>query len=357
MEKLKIGVVGVGSIGRYHIESYQKLDSVKVVAVSDVNAEKAGYIARQYGIERTYGEYEEMFEKAKPDGISICTWTSTHKACAIAAMEAGIDVLCEKPLAVNAAEAKEMEDAAEATGRLLMVGFSRRFTHNALLMRQFIEEGRMGDIYYAKTGCMRRFSNPGGWFSDSGRSGGGPLIDSGVHIVDLVRYLMGNPRATSVYGRAYRDTIGARPGVKGGLEWFRTSDYTDQFKNDVEDGAIAIINFDNNASVFLETSWVQNIQEEKMLYCEIYGTKAGATVEPDVTIMGELCGYMVDTKPLINPSDNTFASNFDRELAHFTDCLLHGDACMSPVADGVEVMRILDAIYLSAAKGEIVRLS
>jgi len=357
MKNLKIGIVGAGNIAKCHIKSYKKLSNVEVVAISDINHERAKIISSEYGIPEVYNDYNEMFNKGKLDAISICTWTSLHKPCTISALKSGLNVLCEKPLAINASEAEEMKETADKKGKLLMVAYSRRFTENAILMHQLISQGKLGRIYYVKTGVMRRYGFPGGWFTDSKRSGGGPLIDSGVHIIDLVYYLMGKPKVKSVYSSIYFDTIGKKINVKGGVDWWKSSDYNIKNNCDVEDGAIAIIKFDNDSTVFVETSWVQNIKEDKLIYLEMYGTKAGATVEPDVNIYGDLNGYLLDSKLKINPAKNEFQNNIDREIKHFTDCIINSTECICPAEDGVETMKIIDAIYLSAKNNQVVGFS
>lgn len=168
------------------MHGYQQLENVDVVAVCDINEERARNYAEQYGIPSFYSKLDEMLKNEELDGVSVCTWNNGHAPCSIAALKAGVNVLCEKPLAMNAQEAEEMVKTAKEANKLLMVGFVRRFGENTRMLKQFIDQGELGEIYYAKTACIRRCGNPGGWFSDKNRSGGGPLIDLGVHMIDLV---------------------------------------------------------------------------------------------------------------------------------------------------------------------------
>ena len=195
-KKLKIAVIGTGSISREHLDAYKENPNVEIYALCDINKERVEKRAAEYNVplERTFTDKDEMF-KALPeiDAVSVCTWNSAHAECSIAALNAGKHVLCEKPMAMNEEEAKEMKAAADKAGKLLMIGFVRRHGNDCALLKDYIDKGYLGEIYYAKAQYLRRNGNPGGWFGDKSRSGGGPLIDLGVHVIDLVRYLMGNP--------------------------------------------------------------------------------------------------------------------------------------------------------------------
>ncbi|MCU6339777.1 Gfo/Idh/MocA family oxidoreductase, partial [Enterobacter quasiroggenkampii] len=135
--------------------------------------------------------------------VSICTWNNSHAPIAIAALEAGKHVLVEKPLCMTVEEALAVQEAQKKSGKTLQIGYVRRYGTNTRVLKKFIDEGELGEIYYAKASCIRRLGNPGGWFSDKERSGGGPLIDIGVHVIDLCWYLMGKPKVKSVSGNAY----------------------------------------------------------------------------------------------------------------------------------------------------------
>ncbi|HEY5563177.1 MAG TPA: Gfo/Idh/MocA family oxidoreductase [Clostridiaceae bacterium] len=343
MNKVKIGIIGSGNISHYHLHGYKILPNVEVAAICDINEERAKAVAKEFCIPKVYTDYNKMVKEENLDGISVCTWNSVHSPAAKAALNAGINVLCEKPLAMNAEEAKEMVKVAKANKRLLMVGFVRRFGENAKALKEMIDNGDLGEIYYVKTGCTRRIGNPGGWFSDKKRSGGGPLVDLGVHMIDLLRYLMGKPKTVSVLGSTF-NKLGNRSNVKG-VNFYKASDYSDY--NDVEDAAIATIKFDNGVVGNIETSWTQHIKED-VLYLEVYGSRGGATMEPKFQVLGEKNNYMTDMTPLIDPALSDFQNNFDRETAHFVDCIANGTECLNPGEDGVELMKILDAIYKSA---------
>jgi predicted dehydrogenase len=346
MDKVRIGIIGTGSISNMHANGYKRLPNVEMVAACDIVEPRVKAFAEKYGIPKTYTKYEDLLANPDVDAVSICTWNNGHAPIAIAALKAGKHVLTEKPPAMNTAEALAMAEAEKASGKLLMVGFVRRFGVNTRIFKDFIDKGYMGDIYYAKTGCVRRVGNPLGWFADKKRSGGGPLIDLGVHMIDLVRYLMGKPLAVSVTGATF-SKIGPRTNVKG-INRYVAADAAGQC--DVEDMATAMVRFDNGAVMFVETSFSQHVKQET-ISLEMFGTKAGAKMEPKLEFQSEMNDYLVDMNPVYNESGDTFSANFNAEMAHFVDCVQNGTKCMNPIGDGVELMRILDAIYESAATG------
>lgn len=350
MSKINVGIIGTGSISQLHMAGYLALDDVKVVACCDLNEQRAIEFAKKYGIDHVFKDYNEMLKLDCLDAVSVCTWNNGHAPITIAALKAGKNVLCEKPPAMNVDEAKEMERVAKESGKLLMIGFVRRFGKNTKVIKDFIAKGTLGDIYYAKTSCVRRCGNPGGWFSDKKRSGGGPLIDLGVHMIDLARYLLGKPYAVTVSGATF-SKIGPRNNVKM-IDRYRPADMDDFC--DVEDMAVATIRFSNGTVLNVETSFSQHIKEEK-LTLELYGTKGGAIIEPEMEIYTEESDYLIDLSPRFTEDEDPFDANFKAETAHFVDCIKNNIQSINPVEDGVELMKILDAIYLSAeTKREVV---
>lgn len=193
MGKIKVGIIGTGGISNFHMRGYKAISDVEVVAVCDIDENKVKAYAEQYNVPKYYTDYNEMMANEDLDAVSVTTWNSAHKGATIAALNGGANVICEKPMAMNSEEAEGMLNAAKANGKLLMIGFVRRFGNDASILKSFIDAGDMGDIYFAKASYLRRNGCPGGWFSDKEYSGGGPLIDLGVHVMDLVRYLSGNP--------------------------------------------------------------------------------------------------------------------------------------------------------------------
>ncbi len=352
MDKIRIGVIGTGSIAREHLNAYAKNPHVEIYALCDINEELLKKRGEEYGVTRLYTDCAEMVKLPELDAVSVCTWNSQHAPCAITALSAGKHVLCEKPMALNAEEARAMKEAADRSGKLLMIGFVRRFGNDCAILKDLIEDDQFGEIYYAKATYLRRNGNPGGWFGDKARSGGGPLIDLGVHVIDLARYLLGGPKPVSVYGATFRK-LGNRPGVKGGKAYLATrSNDTDVC--DVEDLATALIRFDNGAVISVEASFSLNILKP-VGNIELFGTKAGAKIDPELEMYSEMNGYMTNVT-LDMPTALSFDGLFAREIDHYVDCVRLGLPCRSPAEDGIILMKILDAIYESAETGHEVMI-
>ncbi len=342
MDKIKIGIIGVGSISECHVAGYKALENVELYAACDVNEKRASEFAEKHGFKHVFSDYNEMLKLEQLQAVSVCTWNNVHAEISIAALKAGKHVLCEKPMAMNAGEATEMEAAAEAAGKVLMIGFVRRFGNDTRILKDFIDNGMMGDIYYAKASYLRRFGCPGGWFGDKSRSGGGPLIDLGVHVIDLVRYLMGKPKAVSVTGATF-DKLGARDNIAQ-EKAYTAADKSGIF--DVEDMAVAMIRFDNRAVLQVETSFSLNTKKDQGSI-ELFGSKSGAKLDPKLEFYSEMNNYLVDVTPA-HDTALSFDGLFENEISHFVECISKGTSCISTAADGIEIMRIIDAVYESA---------
>ena len=355
MAKIKIGIVGNGGICGAHCAGYDReADRAEVYAVCDINIERAKALAKRYNIpdERVFHNVHDMVKLPEIDAVSVCTWNNGHAECTIAALNAGKHVLCEKPMAFNAKQAQEMKDAADKSGKLLMIGFVRRYGNDCKVMKDFVNSGYFGDIYYAKATYLRRHGSPGGWFSNIELSGGGPLIDLGVHVIDLTRYIMGNHKPVSVYGATFNH-LKNRPGVSnnGG---YKSADAGSAEVFDVEDLATALIRLDNGSVISVEASFSLNTKQDKG-DIEFFGTKGGAKLSPELELYSDVNGYLTNTQ-LDFPTALSFNGLFENEISHFLDCIIDGVPCQSPAEDGVEIMKILDAIYESARTGHEVTI-
>lgn len=347
MTTLKIGIIGVGSISNLHLQSYVANPRVELIGVHDLNLERAQEMATQYGAPRVYTTLAELLGDPEIDAVSVCTWNNSHAEVAIAALEAGKHVLVEKPLSKSVAEAEAIAEAVSRTGKHLQVGFVRRFSSNATVLKSFIDAGELGQIYYAKAININRIGNPGGWFADSAKSGGGPLIDIGIHVLDLCWYMMGCPRATTVSGTTY-ERLGNRANVTS-LSRYKAADY-DPSASDVEDLAVAFIRFDNGASLTLEASYSLHASTNQ-LAISLYGDKGGADLEPELRIVSERHDTLLNINPQVDRLSFDFAEGFEKEINHFVLLCLGEAEPIAPVEHGVEMMRILSAVYESAALG------
>ena len=351
-KKLKIGIIGTGNIAEEHISAYKKNPNVELYAFCDLDEELLKRKGEKHGVTRLFTDKNEMLKLEEIDAVSVCTWNSEHAPCTIAALNAGKHVLCEKTMAMNEKEAREMQEAAVKNNKLLMIGFVRRFGNDCTVLEDFIEKDYLGEIYYAKATYLRRDGNPGGWFGDKSRSGGGPLIDLGVHVIDLVRYLSGKPKPVSVYGATFQKLFN-RKGTIGAPKYLSAS-ASDNDICDVEDLASALIRFDNGEVLSVEAAFSLNIKEPQGTI-ELFGTKAGAKLNPQLEIYGVENNYQTNLS-FAADTGLAFSGLFDNEINHYVDCIINGSECKSPAEDGIEMMKILDAVYESARTGHEVIL-
>lgn len=346
---LRAAIIGNGGIAHCHADGYKAIsDRVEIVACCDINEEKAISFSKEYDIPAVYTDCVEMLKKEKIDIVSVCTWNSAHAPCTIAALEAGCHVICEKPMAMNAKEAEQMKAAADKAGKLLMIGFVRRHGDDAAGAKALVEHGDLGEVYYAKATYLRRCGCPGGWFGDKKFSGGGPLIDLGVHVIDLTRYVMGCPKPVSVFGFT-SDKIGARDHI--GVTGWTSETKVDKPVFNVEDLATAMIKFDNGAVLQVETSFNLNKKESEG-NIEFFGSKAGLTLEP-FELHTEYAGNLADIN-IRGEHRFDFGRDFRREIKNFADAVEGKAECIAKAEDGVMLMKIIDAVYESAATGRSV---
>jgi predicted dehydrogenase len=348
MDKIRVGVIGLG-IGRHHIRGYQTHPNAAVLAIADLDEARLAEIGDQYGVEERYTSGEQMIAEAELDLVSVATPNVYHKSLTIAALEAGCHVLCEKPMAMNAGEAREMLAAAERAGKRMMIDFSYRFSEQSQVLKAQVDAGVLGEVYFARTLWHRRRGLPrfGGWFGQKALSGGGPLIDLGVHRLDLALWLMGYPRPVWVMGRTYNPIASALAAEQG-------VDY------DVEDMAVAMITFDNGATLEIEASWAAHVQEREWMETRLFGTRGGLvqrnlneTYEFEAEIYLEQEGAHFDMKLHVpgRPRPELNA------MYHFVDSIVTGAPHTATGEEGLLVMEILDAIYKSAESGQPVRIA
>lgn len=344
MRELYVGIVGAGNIAHCHALAYQRLANVHIAAVCDIQEQRARDFAHKYKIPHVYNNHSTMIRDTKLDAVSVCAWNSVHASITIDFLNHGIHVLCEKPLAMNTAQALAMEAAAKAHGCILMPGFCTRYEEGIGLLLKQVKSGRLGEIYYVKTTYLRRRGYPGGWFGDSSRSGGGPVIDLGVHVLDLARFIAGGD-VHSVVASTHK--MPAKEGYKSHSPHISIEDGA---IHDVEDFATALIRMNNGMIIQLETSWNHHIPEDVFQF-EVYGTKGGAKAYPKLAIFEDEQEKTINRQIEHSNHEDQPNYDFDCEIRHFTEVLRGLEAPLCTASDGVEVMRMIDAIYESAATG------
>lgn len=334
---IKVGIIGTG-IGRHHARGYRNCADVEIKAFCDVDIDRARACAEEFGAKDVYTDYEKLLADDEIQAVSVCTPNSLHAPMTIAAFEAGKHVICEKPISTNASDAERMVEAGKKSGKIFMMAFNNRFRGDTQALKKCIEQGDLGEIYYAKTGWLRRKGTPrlGTWFTQKELAGGGPLIDLGVHVLDLALWLMGNPKPVYVLGSTY---------AKFGPELAKQHNKI----YDVEDLAAAMVKLENGATVMLEASWHSHVEHEK-IYTQLIGTKGGAEFDP-LRIYTDVNGQSADIR-LQHPNQ----SGHEMEIVHFIECIRENKTPIATGEHGLHVQYVLDALYKSARTGKGVEI-
>lgn len=344
---LSIGIIGAG-IGRQHLRGYNQLSQARVTALCDVHPERAQALVTEFDLPQAqlYNDYRQMLFEAKLDAVSVCVPNALHERVVVDCLNAGVHVLCEKPLAMNATEAQRIVEAAQTNQKFCMVGQVLRFREDSLELKR--QAATIGEIYYVRTTARRARGIPkwGGWFTRQELSGGGPLIDTGVHMLDLAWWLSGQPAPVSASAVTYQ-AFGPR---KQRLGNGGAADESGVF--DVEDLAAGFVRFDNGLSIHFESTWAIAAANDER-FCHLHGTE-GAIIWNDgsqiVRPNAENSGDEV-TRLEVGSGDAWRA-----EMSHFVDCIQKGQQPDPDATQGLVMMKILDALYLSAQTGREVEI-
>lgn len=342
-----IALIGAGSISESHLDALKQIDGIKVTAICNRRIELAQQRAQAYGIEKTCSDYMDIMHDESIDAVIIATPTYTHKDIVLAALNHGKHVMCEKPPALTYEDALEMENTAARVGKVLMYGFVLRFFDTYRYLKQYIDEGGLGDIYYAEASRMQNCSQIGGWFRDKTKAGGGCLIDAAIHQLDLMLYFMGYPKVVSVKGYTTDVNKDLPDRIKDAGDGY-VSVSNDQIPRTIESFAAAMITFEGGKSLYIKAAHIANTLRRDTCM-DLMGDKGGASVTNNKLRLLKIdpSDRFVETEPVINDNPEIFRS----ELQHFVDCCNGVANCIPNAHEGTQIMRILNAIYESAEKG------
>ena len=351
--KVRVGIIGCGGIAHgKHLPSLAKLPHVELVAFCDVVREKAAAAAEKYGVPGAgvHTDYRELLGNKSIEVVHVLTPNKSHSAISIASLEAGKHVLCEKPMAKTASDARRMLEAAQRTGKKLSIAYQHRHKPESVYLKKVIQRGDLGEVYFAKSYSVRRRGTPNwGVFLNEEEQGGGPLIDIGTHSLDLTLNLMDNYKPKMVVGTTFKKL----PNPDCANPWGPW----DVKQHTVEDSAFGFIVMDNGATIILESSWALNtiepIPEGSVVLC---GTLAGAQIKNGLSINKDEFGQLVEIKPEIKTGgvafyDGKSESPADREARRWIDAVVDGTEPEVKPEQALVVSEILDALYESARTG------
>ncbi|HEX9995968.1 MAG TPA: Gfo/Idh/MocA family oxidoreductase [Abditibacterium sp.] len=346
---LKVGVIGVGGIAGTHFPGWKSSEHAELVALADPFPAVLERVAKKQEVTKTYVKPEDLIADPDIDIIDICTPSAYHAPLAIAALEAGKHVICEKPLAPTPEDISRMIEARDKSGKYLMTAQHFRFQNDTIALKKEIDTGVLGDVYHARSWMLRRNWLPTGpGFIYKKNSGGGPCIDIGVHILDLTLWMMGHPKPISVSG-VTQDKLSKLPGAFSAWGGAIPQDM------DVEEFASAFVRFDNGATLILEVSWMlhHSVKGEDMQMW-LYGTQSGSHWPSNKLITTNNTTQRLYDTQLNDPGSGQEAHA--RECAAFAEAIATGAPSPVPAEQSRDVQSILNGLYESAAQGKEVRI-
>ncbi|HOQ33619.1 MAG TPA: Gfo/Idh/MocA family oxidoreductase [Candidatus Hydrogenedens sp.] len=345
-EPLKVGVIGCGAIAQErHLPYWRELEEegrIVITGLCDAIKERPESESKLCKQAKVFTDYVDMLKKEKFDIIDVCTQNRLHAPMTLAALNAGAHVLVEKPIAMNTAEAKKMVETAKKNKRKLMVAQHMRFEAGAEKLKEMVDRGVLGKVYTAEAKWLRKRGIPGwGKFHIAKESCGGPLIDIGVHMMDLCFWLMGCPKPISASAKVYR-MFGDRPDLFN-ADWgvpYNVKEF------DVEDYATGLVRFENDITMQISFSWAANIPEE-VYNVTVLGDKAGLTTHPPGIYSADHSSLTRYTWDWLSKEDG-----HRKEIRHFTECVEEDKPVIVQPEQSLQVQKIIDALYESSKKNK-----
>jgi predicted dehydrogenase len=348
--KLGVGVIGCG-VGQLHLQGFAKDPRVQIVAVAGLDEDRCLELAGTFGVLRVYRDYQDLIADPDVTAVTVAVPNILHFPVALAALEAGKHVIVEKPLARTAGEAQKIIDAAAKADRVLGVVFNRRGRHDVQIVKREAERGTFGRVYHARAFWMRRSGIPGlgTWFTSKELAGGGPLIDLGIHVLDMALWVLGNPRPLRVSAATY-----AELGPQGRGQWQggRFPFNPDQ-PYEVEDLATAMIRFEGGLTLQLDAAWAAYTGHSDEFGMSLLGSSGGAEIHAkDYAQVDTLRLYgQIDDVPTVTIPKLLERHGHGEILRQFVDSIVDGVPMSPSGQEGLERVRLIEAIYRSAELG------
>ena len=352
MEKTRVAIIGTGGIANAHMKAYQQIPEVEIVAGVDIIPGKAREYLDRYGLNDVpdFEDTAEMLKVIKPDAVSVCTYNSQHRICTIQALGEGCHVLLEKPMSIMLDEAKEMVRAEKQSGKILTIGFQPRYDVNSQKVKEIVQSGALGDVYYVQTGGGRRRGIPGGTFIEKDTAGVGALADIGCYALDFAMNSIGYPKPLTVSAVAY-DHFGKNPKYYGDAERFSVDDFS-----------AAFVRLEGGITLDFRMSWAMHMDttgdflflgkdaglKVKQPNLELWGGAWDGTVG-QITLYHDMCGKPTST---VIPTGTEIKSNlFYSKVKAFTDAVINGGTAPIPTSQILYNQAIIDGIIRSVACG------
>lgn len=329
---MKIAFAGTGYINKVHARAAQTC-GLELMAVVNHKAESMAAFGNEFGITRQYKDIEEMLKDGQIDALVVSTPNYLHSPQTIAALNAGIHVMVEKPMAMNTPEAEKMYEASRRAGATLMVAHCWRFDQDVLWLKGQL--GKLGKIIRTKGIGVHTHWGPAGWFTKKEFAGGGAVADMGIHALDTARFLLGDPKPVSVYAK-----IGT---------------YYKDF--DVDDTGTIIVEWDNGATSFIESGWWQPHADGPEAATQLYGTEGFGQLFPtrlEIPNKNEKKIEVIESGFEFPREEHCPQSLYDAQLRYFVECIEKKQTPNPGGPEGIVNMKVIDAAYESSRTGKVV---
>ena len=353
--KVRVGIIGCGGIANgKHFPGLASVPEVEMVAFCDIIVERAEAAAKKWGTEdaKFYENYKDLLADESIDVVHVCTPNISHSFITVDALEAGKHVMCEKPMAINSAEALKMVEAAKRTGKKLAIGYQNRQRNDSLYLKDICDRGDLGEIYYAKAHAIRRrFVPTWGVFLKEDEQGGGPLIDIGTHALDLTLWTMNNYKPKYCVGTTYHEFRYQTETANACGDW-----NPDEFT--VEDSAFGFVVMENGATIVLESAWALNTLDVREAQTTLCGTKGGADMIGGLRINGVDNNRMYTKEIELGVGGVAFYSGnaggepHEREAYQWIHAIIEDKDPLVLPEQAYVVTQILEGIYESAKTGK-----
>jgi len=334
MKKIRVALIGAGYISDYHARGLQTIPDVEIATVVGMPIEAAEEFAQKYNIKEVTTDASSLVNREDIDAVLISTPNKFHAPYAIEFMNNGKDVFVEKPMAMNPAEGEAVINAAQKNDRIVLVGHMWRFDEEAQFVKKVVDSGKLGKIVKTKGYGIHENWGPGGWFTQKEIAGGGALADMGVHAIDTVRYILGDPKPKEVYAK-----IGTSYG-----------DY------DVDDTGIIVITWDNGTTSIIESGWWHPHMDGPEAATQIFGTKGYVSLFPtELKIKDEKANKEFKI-PEVQKKEHCDQLIYTRQMKHFIECIRTRKQPVPGLSEGQTVLQIVDAAYRSSETGEAIKI-
>lgn len=347
---IRVGVIGAGGIADAQVNALKGISNVQVVALADVRPGVCEKLIEKnaLGAARVFSDYRALLRMKELDAVTVCTPNAIHAEPVIKALKSGRHVMVEKPIGMNAREGAAMCAAAKKAGKVFSIGFQHRYRPEVQYVRRMIAEGQFGRIVYARAQALRRRGIPSwGVFGRKELQGGGPMIDIGVHILEMTHFLLGKPKPVAASGTCWTYLGNRKPETASAWGDWDWKTYT------VEDLAVGLVRFEGKVALTVESSFAAHIEKD-VFQTQIMGTRGGCVIGDDgLRVFMDMGGKMVNLAPAF------ISSNFDPFKVKMEKWIeaIRGAPNEAPGEDGLAIQRILDAIYASAERGREVAIS